>query len=1310
MTGRARRFVAGFSVEGIGLGTTYSDPFVFCDESYKASEANANTTDYRWVSGRVGEPSASSYSTDPFRGDINTSSLTLYLHNRDDLAERFRFTDTKPTTVVASDIDAGDGTVTLGDPSLADTVVYINDETIRLTTHTGGGTYNANRALWGSDAQDHPAGDFVYSRGAPHWPGRRVRYVVHNLETGEERIPWRGYIKDIDTADDGTKIRLMVSELVSAGIKGEANVGSAPIDHALEARRTTSGRRRVAGSLLSPNSDEIYYQSRIREATEWVSSGRYVWIQADGALVLCKDNQPIDYYPGLRLGSEVETDFDDGEASAPLEDEVREVFVVNPAADALVQDQFDAGDWASSTGGLRDLSGFYGYGLSEETFVHHPWSVGLTLINSGTGQSDDLAIWEELREAWGLGLSWAMVEGSDDATDTIRRLIRDFPYLRMDRLVLGWDGKPYNPWRVAIYKCFLPFGLIPGVTNEGLPTFRRFGLLDIEQYNDALSNELTPILPTSAHKMGHGSTADRIVSVVGELPWQKGDRIEERALGNSKRSSKIVDQREFELDYTVVAPENYDAIAGNALSQSRLAHYAMPRWRLGFDDYDIDDVDYTVGEYVSLSRWPVQGNKPIDPSTGEATLDVQGKAWATGLVIGRTPSFKDHTYELEILLTSYIVDQPARWRGPAMEITSTAQQSTTTRLYTDATSNFGFGDSDNNAFYVGDEVQTIAPCGLSDGFLNEEIVDIGSDGTGDYIEVDALVSVDGGRIARLATYDSYENTGVLSNIDRAWAFLSDASGGLGAAGDAGDVYGTLWVGPTRPEDYSGDYDGSAFVGLDNDLVQDDGPADTYTDHALRNNEFYLYENAARFPVEFSCATNSTTILEDPSERLLSGWRWLVIAMGRFPVLRGMDTITSHWHAGVCDTAFSGNGEVEIMMELVTDAGVVERTTAPLTDTTADTVEVQHHTLTLDVGDVPTSKGARLLFKVRGAKASTASKSSSATLTWPDRISSGAAYYEQRTLVTDDGGEVFAELIHDDISTSDAPAFHPASELPGEIQFHACGALALRGIAVETTYRGGGEGFVEYSSEEVAAQQAIGGGVAQRHTRNAEHLLTRPNTRVFGACGEDDGTLDDNRHEYMPWINFAATSTTYELGPARSCPARSPARMEVALDLLAVQRGRFLPDASEARRFIQESAASGTVNLTSTFTELSSGPNPSWSTTLQQDLDFYPSVATGPYMSLHSWAARTYTMGGGDSWATGHLNTDDLVILQRIVIPVTIYGGPDVTEAPPHPIKHTLEVELTGFTKEVEGAGFYDPSDLYMQLCGFSIVEVAGQQS
>jgi hypothetical protein len=1298
MTGRLRRFAAGLSIEGIGLDSTHTDPWVFCDQAYKANEANANATSYRWTSGATGGISASGYSVNPFQGDINTSSLDLRLHNTDELGERFRYQDTSPTVSVASDIDSSDTSLDLSDTSLADSVVYINDETILLGSHSGGGTYTGcTRGIWGSPAQDHDAGNFVYTTGAPHWLGRRVEFIVHNLETAEERSVWPGYIRDIQTDGEGTVIGLSLGELVGAGKNTEINVGAESLDHDLEVRVAANGRKYVTGSLVPRDADSNVYITTVRETSEWASSGRYTWIQCDGALVLCRENTPVDFYPDLRLGSEVETDIDDGQLSAALEEDVYELFVVCPAADALVQEEYSSTDWASSTGGLRNLDGFYDFG--EETAVQHPWSIALALINSGSQGADDLSVWEELKDLWGAGLGWAVQEGSPSMVRTIRQLIEAFPHLRVDQLVLGWDGQPVNPWKVALYQLFLPFGLIPGVTKNGLPTFRRFGLMDIEQFNDALGNELTPILGKAQHKQAHGSTADRIVANVGELPWRKGDRIEDRISGNSRRASSIADQQKFELDYSVVAPENYESIAGNTLSLSRLAHYAMPRWVLRFNDWDIDDLDYTVSEYVSLSKWPVQGSKPIDPETQEATLDVQGKAWACGLIIGRRPSFDDHSYELEILLTAYNVGQPARWRGPALVATSYTQLSTTTKIYTDNLSNFGFGDSDNEAFFVGDEVQGVNEDGTAGSFLNEEIVDISSDGTGEYIEVDGLITTAADEIIRLVPFGSYSNNGALANVDRVWSFLADGSGELGSPAEAGDVYGTLWGAPSRLLDYTGNWDGAEFRSVDNDAVSADEPADTYVDHALRNNEFYLYHYAARFNVEFWASSNATEIATDPSERLVTSREPATIAMGRFPVLRGLETITSYWHAGVCDTAFDGNGEVEITMQLVTGVGVVRTASKVISDTTADTVEIQEHEVTLDVSDVPTSLNARLLFKARGLKADANRGTFSASLVWPDRVDLGTEdEYDQGGILTDENGQPFAEVINDDISVNNAPKFHPAGTLPGTVDLYAMGALALRGISVETTYRGGGEGFVEYAQEEIAARQAVGGSVAQRHQRNATHLKERPIVRAFGALGDDE-TFTGTKKQYMPYVEFAATKTSYTLGQPRTIPvAHDPCRLDVTLDVLGIQEGAWTPDGGEAAQWLRRNAASGSVTITVTVTELASGGNTTHTESKSFEWDFFPAIRSGDFLALHAWTDEDST-----AYRIDHLNDNDLGLLQRGIVPISLS---DIDES--RPLKLEVEATLSSFDKvqrnEASTSGFNDPSDLRIQLCGFSVVE------
>jgi len=798
-----KKTLLGFSIEGVGLDATVSNGIVFSWGTHAAT-----VSDYEFIHTLGSPPQSVETSTNPYTGDWSVSAFVFEVDFSDRLGSLLmRDGDllgrlTLGSGPGASNIYFDDGTDREGE------VVWIRDEAILLGPYdSGNGRHTGcTRGYWSSTAQDLKIDDGVYDQ-VPYWDTRLVRLIEHDVEAASTRTRWRGIIRNIETVEDGTRIRITTEELLSS--LSSARVNKRAINLANKGTGISAGGQ-ITGAL----------SRAVPRVQRGVSIGDDVFVQyGDGVIRTTSGGsylRPLDRRRWL-LDSEPQ-------GGKPIEVErCYEVFLVDRIS-----------DYAST---------------SDLTYPYHPLSIALALLTS-TGGGDN-GTYDILGKDWGLGVdfvSWAAWNSELSATSE----------LVIDQLVLGFDGEPVDVMAVVQDKLLRPFGWFLGITDDGLIGLGRLRLFSIGDIDDASSNEVKPYYPDGPLQMQRPfrATTGEVEAEIGTLPWQDGRKIVVREPTRSSRRGLLGDSRKQRLDLSVIradAVQNLgrdgaDEEVNTLASLLQLQLDTAPRVRIRVTDYTFDSLDYDIGSIVKLTElggetaWLIgpDGARVEDSSLTEARYHgmIIGRRWITG------DATREHSYELTLLLASYYRNDYIRERAPSCVVESY----TSGDQFECDTSDLGSSVSVDKVFAVGDEIELWTRDG--ERRTTPEVVTITSFPSSSEIAYSPSLSASpvAGQIVRLAESTQYGNTAYYSSDARPFTYLADSDETIdeGASDDEADIYGTEILarsGESSPD--GSDFGGGTFYTLHDDAVDLDGdgsqPLDSYIECALRSNERWLLE-------------------------------------------------------------------------------------------------------------------------------------------------------------------------------------------------------------------------------------------------------------------------------------------------------------------------------------------------------------------------------------------------------------------------------------------------------------------------------------
>lgn len=800
------------AIEGIGLEGSPSspEPYLFATDAlaeYDTSSLSFTVWPYLNLDG-LGSISTS---TDIFRAKTTWGAFDFGLEAfPDKVAELLFYEQKRADAVLQEDVAPSDFTLKLDDSGLADTVIYVGEETMALGSATGtsGGvtTYNiATRAAYQSEAQAHTQDANVFT-SVPYWGSRRV--WLYDLERDPTKSQgfefhqrWIGRITGSFRQDLG-RITVPTREVMSGlnNVKrGRASRSFERMGVAYYYRDLNQGpsNARPPGPVVAAMPYDGSYTPKIRKPDTFNT----VAFQVDDEIVLgSADVDATPEYEGTAsfnntpiFGKNYPTErFGEGKDAKSLEDrkiEPEDVYEV------FVADRIYSGATSLTAGNTQDdLWGYRWHPLAYYGAFH--------LSEPGTPIAPDS--FDVFQADWTLDLKHLFV---DDIVDRLWKLMRETADQEIDRIILGENGQTVSLRQFSREALLRPYGWTEGITNDGLLTVEPLRDADVEFYDTALNNKIRPE-PSDLLDLSNGrsQTVDAVEVILGsEFLEDRRSIIVQARDDSSTRAADQAASPDLAYDLSTIDPERggwaRDQVVGKLLQQ----HFAMPRLRVRVPDHTFQSRDYGIGTEVALEDLDVEPRWLVDKNGDRVTTIGDDVQWA-GYIVGRQYLPTERAYELELLLSGSSI---IRWRAPSGVIesvsgTGTASQSIT--LGGDSTdSAFGDEDTDNTTvgnvlpdaqrFTEGDEVRVWKP----DGTLwNSEIREIASISS-DTVTLDGSFSSapPAGHILELAYLQTssgsgYENDGLGSTfdfVDRAYFYLADQDDTLGTTNIAADEYG-----------------------------------------------------------------------------------------------------------------------------------------------------------------------------------------------------------------------------------------------------------------------------------------------------------------------------------------------------------------------------------------------------------------------------------------------------------------------------------------------------------------------------------------
>jgi len=753
------RYQLGIAIEAIGNNATKTSGYCFL---YGSDSPHA--TSYEYINGALASIPASIETTvNPTTGDLAVSAFTFEFHATDEIAplllwqareDLYRvgdsggITDTDTTITIT---DRNGAAVAFG---LQNTVIWVGDECIKLGSYTGsGGVYNIQtRAFWNSTAQYHDEGRHIYTEningvGNPYIRFRAVRLILFDRDAQDERIIWRGYIDEVETSDDGTRISVSCLELFAA------------LKNATVNRESRNLAEEVAGMVFGDPNGRLYVtaQGYTEDEPAGKSATAVTWLQVDDALTLHEYASglivPGTYGAPAALGSGTEYEALDLIGVQDAAQKIYQVFVVDSERPSQ-----------SSTASL-----------SRPT---HPLEIVLALLMSTYGPASVGAqAWDGVSGNWGLGIPSDYID-----LDSWQSAIEANPDLSVDRLLLGWDGEPVNVWDTITSKLLTPYGYFLGTSTEGKLNVNRFELFDVQQFANA--SQITALPNTLKWSSSRASSVQQVVFEVGAFPWRDPDVLKISAKDGSQfdslRAGIFGEKRAWSYDFSTKTDER--TTRALALERINLGFFAMPRLVLKVADFVIDSLDYDMGATVNVSEIDIKDAWFIDVDGNRVA--VGDTTQMVGQIIGRRVDLQSMTYTLTMLLTNYgLGGDYVRWIAPAGVVASSTNNTVTlvaNELNSVSTDAAFFTDGDEIKLYSADGVNT----GETATITRSGNVLTRSSGTWG-------ANPSAGDIVVLDTYNNYSNTGVISGsgIANVYVYQADAQNDLGSSNDDGHRYG-----------------------------------------------------------------------------------------------------------------------------------------------------------------------------------------------------------------------------------------------------------------------------------------------------------------------------------------------------------------------------------------------------------------------------------------------------------------------------------------------------------------------------------------
>lgn len=833
--------VLGFRVIGLGTDVNQTDGTIW----YRGPQG-ISTGNYDWKRVLVEAPSENESSVELPKGTLNLSALTPLLTMTQDVTQTFMSRQTQPDHFLHQDLNVGDTTMDLGSGGIfasLPTDVYIDNETIRVDSDDGGGTYSITRGLWGSTEALHagassPAGPEPATPDAragvfDRPPSYRFRLVVFQSFAPDGNLydRWWGYLDDRVTQKSGTRLRLKCEEAHRLFDDMETNQDApelTPRDFS-EGRALSGFHVGDSGSFrtieeytpriakqkdASGDSSNIWYNNK-SDSSNATSYGDEQSFRNSFGMMYCSwkmkenketgDNAPSNMKPAIASATQTmnHAHFPKIDGNSDENWGGREIgaeYAGNPYI-------FDS-DWAPpyekmkvhEVGVWEREEEVCPYPIIDaEQVVPEPFHVafiaGILLFSNNEPQIDP----GELNFLNGnVGMDASFIFGSQGKQSFIDAVKEDASITGggadhlVDQLVLGYNGEAIEPMNIVL-NLLTTHGYFLGKSNTGYLELGRFDRLKASDMDAALNNDLEPVFDAGGNPEWEwdpdGTLNTYVVKgQVGETPLHDGYSITNIQLEAGNQLKRFQNPKEFEysLSHKKDSKEGRSQARSLLQRQAEIIHAQMPTVRMKAKGDPLSDpnLNFSIGAYGNITI-PSDVTPPItydEKGEGLHPRDATRQAKFVGIVFGRTWDPETNSYVLDIMLTNYGIGI-GRKRAPAAVVSS--YDSITDIITTQSASAdpFDTGQAGAQDFTEGQQIKlldnTLSPI---DNTSAPEINNI----SGQHITLSGGFTTDPstGDIITLADYDEFTFTS--SEGFREWAFLADASDKLGSSDDNPD--------------------------------------------------------------------------------------------------------------------------------------------------------------------------------------------------------------------------------------------------------------------------------------------------------------------------------------------------------------------------------------------------------------------------------------------------------------------------------------------------------------------------------------------
>lgn len=720
-------------------------------------------------------------SSDPYVADLKGSKYNFTFQGTDQAAELFLHQQTQTPYKLSAFVDSTatllevEGVVSNEDgESLEGTIAYLEDETVLLGTwNNSAQTFSGcTRHIHSSMFQSHSKGERLFTK-VPYWKGRKV--WLHTILNGELIEEDQGHITlEPKTNSLGTIIRFPVSSNINVLKNKVTNKEKEPviIDRFQENSlrwKNSFGTTYLEGQI--PN-----YTPGVYKNAQWDGAGRVTMFQiGSSGLIYARDREIWSNKP--LLGSSFkEAKMEEGDPPKVVEDELYEVFVVSPALDEYMEEE--VGFAVSATRGMP--------------YPYHPLTIIAGLLFSTSNTTGSGEFYDLFNGKIGANLAWLF---DDDIYTRFDELIEATSDLKVDQVILGWDGKPIEIWKEVQSLC-RQYGFFFGQKMNGSLDISMLGMFDVIDWNNTKPLEIYD--DTLLWEGSPTSSLDTIRAEVGSGLWKRARPVTVNSEGTSRRVADLGNLRQHSVKYSSVSQANAEALVQRLRDQGIFRYFSIPQLTVRVPSPYVyaseDRPDLGIGSIVSFKDFPLI-SKWLVSNQGVRVADIEGETQFGGMITSRTTDLHDLSVTITVLLTNYRIGNAIRLRAPSFEVTSYVDPPTY-RVETSATSLFGDPSQDDTYWFApGDHVEIWSDQGVritNPGNLTK-IQGIGNLAGTPVMTLTNWPSGSGmevGYIVRLASSKRYINPNevdsIIEDIKRPWVFLADDSGSISVLDDDDD--------------------------------------------------------------------------------------------------------------------------------------------------------------------------------------------------------------------------------------------------------------------------------------------------------------------------------------------------------------------------------------------------------------------------------------------------------------------------------------------------------------------------------------------